>query len=103
MLWTLLVGISSVAVLSGSLGWASKVRAGSRGYAVAALIGVVLAVLNVAVLSNVASLVRQRIESCDPPVRERYLRMLYGLTLLWALLAGAVGYFVVSLSMDVLH
>src|SRR5262245_18780332 len=96
----MLVGVGSVAFLVGSLSWASQTGAGFASYAVATVVGLILGASNAVMLSKIADLVTHRLQSSAPTVQERYLRLLYGLTFLWALLAAGIGHSIVWLIMD---
>ena len=89
MLWTLLVVVSSIGLLSSAVASASAVDASLRSYVVAALFGLVLAIANAWAWTRIGYAADDHVKSLSEVRGERYLRTLYLALAIWAL-CGAV-------------
>jgi hypothetical protein len=91
MLWTLMVAITSGILLVVPIQAANLRNTGLGGYAVATMVGLLLAGLNAWASGRVANAVDIRIKHSPESFQERYLSGLYLGAFVWMLLAAFIG------------
>jgi hypothetical protein len=103
MLWTLLIGMSSMALIGGALAAPRTVDGGVRHYVLASVFGVLLAASNAWTWNRVAHAVDDYVTRLSHLRRERYLRVLYLAAAIWFLCAGVLGIWVTSAVLRLAH
>ena len=86
-LWHLMVAITCVIFVVGAIQAAHFGNAGTAGYAVATIVGLLLAASNAWAVSRIADAVDARIKQFPASLQESYLQVLYLGTFVWMLLA----------------
>ena len=85
MLWTLLVVVSSIGLLSSAVAAASAVDGSLRSYLVAAVFGLLLAIANAWAWTRIGHAADDHVKSLAEVRGERSLRTLYLALAIWAL------------------
>ena len=97
MLWTLILTTSSLTCFVSAIVTAHRANGGVRGYAVAVIAGLLLAIGNAWTLSKVANTLAQHVKLLSQSRQERYLGALYLVAALWMLCGAAfIGDFISS-------
>lgn len=95
MLWTILVGISSFAVIVGGIQGAREIGAATLPiYAISAILVVSLAIANAWVWWRIARAVDERLRGLSEAAQNKRLPWLYLIALVWGPFASGIGYFV---------
>ena len=96
MLWTLLVAVSSVALVSSAVTAARVTDGGVGSYVAAAISGLLLAAMNAWGWSKAAEAVDGYIRSFSEVRQERCLRALYIALMIWSPCAAILGVWITS-------